>query len=244
MAYRACWTCTRNCSGVSFDQTGTHNSTLWGRVKFSVLVLDSTASWRISFLGIYGIRGLLLPTFLSHSWGLSPSGATFAWLILAAAAPRLVHKKRALTKLFGAWLMGTKKYWLDKRSTWTACKLSFVFDGCRTWHDGGHWMVGNAWWRLRNGVKKIILLVRCQKNLFELSSKNCFGRASKNVVWTAIQKMFWLGIKKCCLNCRSKTFLFDVKKHRLSCPDKSYPYDLKVAIARGGHAIGYRSIVS
>ena len=50
-----------------FDQTGMHNSTLWGNIHFSVLALESTASWMTSVSGMYGIGGLLLPVFLSYS---------------------------------------------------------------------------------------------------------------------------------------------------------------------------------
>ena len=142
IASRANWTCTRNCSGVPFDQMGTRNSTLWGRFNFSVEAPESTASWMTSFSGMYGIGGLLRPAFLLHSWGLSPSGATFAWLILRAISPRLVPKNKALKKLLGAPSMGPSQYRLIERSTLRVGELAIVTCGRRTGeHDGAFVMV-------------------------------------------------------------------------------------------------------
>ncbi len=70
-------------------------------------------------------------------------------------APRHVPKNRALKKLFGVRLTGTKKFRLGERSPWTACG-SFVLDGRRTGQDKTHWMVCDARWRSRDGAEGIV----------------------------------------------------------------------------------------
>ena len=156
MASRACWMCTRNYLGVPFDQTGTY-STLWGNMNFSMLALESTASWMTSFSGMYRIGGLLLPVFLSHSWGLRPSGVTFMWLILAAASLRCVPKNRVLKTVWGT-VNGVRRKSLCEQSTLTTHKRAFVTCGWRTGgHNGVQWMVyASVQWRLRDAVRERI----------------------------------------------------------------------------------------
>jgi hypothetical protein len=132
----ACWTCTRNCLGVPCDHTGTHNSTLWGRMSFEALAVVSSASWMTSFLGMYGMCSLW-PTFLLHSWGLSPLRTALDWPILLRATQRHVSMKRALKKLLGVPFRGVLNLCLDKRSFRMPCNILFVCCRHRAgWQDG------------------------------------------------------------------------------------------------------------
>ncbi len=108
-----------------------HNSTLSGNVNFSVLALESPASWITSCVGIYRRGGLLLPKFLSHSWGFNPVGVAFVWLIVGRAALSLVPMNWATKELLGVSFTVKWNLCLGKQSAWIACKL-LLCSGCRT----------------------------------------------------------------------------------------------------------------
>ena len=104
-------------------------------------------------VGLYLLKGYVDTWLMS---GLSPSGAALALLILVAVAPRCVPKNRALKKLFGVRLTGTKKFRLGEQSPWTACG-SFVLDGLRTGHDETYRMFCDARWRSRDRAEGIVV---------------------------------------------------------------------------------------
>ena len=143
---------------------------------------------------MYGIGGLLLPAFHSYSWGLSPSGATVAWLIFLVASLRLVPKRKVFKKAYWGtigefttiplgWVINLEGPWTRDRDLWA--EVQWTQQSTQN---------GDAMHRLCNGVGRslVVLPWRLYKWLLIDSDLSHLGR--KRLSRKLIDKWItWLG---------------------------------------------------